>query len=626
MNRVRNFAVNLLIAGATTALFAGALESLCRWTEGKTPARPTAAYITEWMDGTTGDGFFTVKSTAVGWPPWEDYNHDGVRDREHALAKPAGTARVVFLGDSVTLGYGIEPRQAFPQVIQDRLAAQGISAEVFNISLGGWSTRQELIAYRRLARKYHPDQVLLGICLNDIPEMENNLTRPPQWLMGLFRRSALVRRVIGAQDREIHSVEELFTHPDSPKVKDAFRRMFDDLRTLARETRADGATFSVLVFPFRFQVLPGAPSPNAQETIGAFCRQEGIPFLDLLPAMRPLGAAAYYDYDHFSVTGASAVADAVLKAGLVAGASVSPPPTDAAPRSLPQLVAALTSAVPAERAAAAWALGGRGTEAREALPTLVRLLDDPDPNVRWRAGDALSDLDPDVRCCLAALVDVLKHETDAGRGAAARLIGKLGPEAREAVPYLIPAIHDAREDVRSQVVVALGAIGPAARAAVPALIAAFEDAAVRWQVADALGAIDPESPEVGRVLLRGLKDESSSVRWRSAGALDRVSSPSPEMIAALAAVTSDSSENVRLAALKALSKAKAAVPLAPLFVRALRDPDSRVRSKAAEVLGRTGSADSVRALEPLLQDPEPTVRDIAARAIRKLKRQGDAPA
>src|SRR6185503_5391297 len=118
-------------------------------------------------------------------------NKEGLRDREHVVEKPKGVLRVACLGDSVTLGWGIPPESAYPQQLQDRLDARGLDAEVLNIALGGWTTRQELIAYRRIARRYHPDQVILGICLNDIPEMQNNLSRPPRWLTGLFRRSAL---------------------------------------------------------------------------------------------------------------------------------------------------------------------------------------------------------------------------------------------------------------------------------------------------------------------------------------------------------------------------------------------------------------------------------------------------
>src|SRR5262249_39523765 len=160
------------------------------------------------------------------------------------------------------------------------------------------------IAWRTIARRYRPDQVLVGICLNDVPEMQNNLSRPPELLAEWYERSALVRRVMRARDREIGAVEELFTTPDAPKVHEGYERMFTDLRTLRNEVSAQGALFGVLVFPFRFQVAADAPVPVAQRVIGDFCRREGIPFLDLLPALARLGEPAFHDYDHLSPKGA----------------------------------------------------------------------------------------------------------------------------------------------------------------------------------------------------------------------------------------------------------------------------------------------------------------------------------
>ena len=123
----------------------------------------------------------------------------------------------MILGDSVTLGYGLRPEQAFPQVLQDLLDARGRPAEVFNVAFSGWSTRQERIAYERIGRRYRPDDVVVAICLNDIPEIHNNLARPPRLLQALHARSALVRRLVGAQRREIHDVEELSPRP-SPRT------------------------------------------------------------------------------------------------------------------------------------------------------------------------------------------------------------------------------------------------------------------------------------------------------------------------------------------------------------------------------------------------------------------------
>ncbi len=156
---------------------------------------------------------------------------------------------------------------------------------------------------------------MLGVCLNDIPEMQNNLVRPPRFLGALHEHSALVRSLVRAREREIHDVEELFTEAGSAKVREGFSRFFSELRALRNGVHTDGATFSVLVFPFRFQVLPGAPPPVAQKAILDFCHDEGIDCLDLLPVLQSQGTAAFSDYDHLSAAGSSLVARAVLDWG-----------------------------------------------------------------------------------------------------------------------------------------------------------------------------------------------------------------------------------------------------------------------------------------------------------------------
>src|SRR5512137_1344400 len=197
--RAAEVALKVALAAGTLMVLLGGAEFVARLHEPGTTAAP-ADYITDWQ-AWEGD-FYTVKSTAVGWPPWEDYNTEGVRDREHTVGKRPGSWRVACLGDSVTLGWGIRPQQAWPQVLEELAAGSGLDLDVMNVALGGWSTRQELIAYHRIVRRYRPDQVLVGICLNDVPEMQNNLSRPPKLVAELHRRSALVRRLVGARQRE----------------------------------------------------------------------------------------------------------------------------------------------------------------------------------------------------------------------------------------------------------------------------------------------------------------------------------------------------------------------------------------------------------------------------------------
>ena len=179
--------LNLLLASVSALLFLGVLEASCRFLEWRYPPPRIADYIVNWQSRWEGD-FYTVSSEAVGWPPWEEFNADGVRDRAHPLEKPEGVFRLAILGDSVTLGAGIEARQAFPQVLESRLEEQGRPVEVFNIALWGWSTRQERLAYERIARPYKPDAIILAVCLNDIPELQNNLSRPPRAVGWLYQR------------------------------------------------------------------------------------------------------------------------------------------------------------------------------------------------------------------------------------------------------------------------------------------------------------------------------------------------------------------------------------------------------------------------------------------------------
>jgi lysophospholipase L1-like esterase len=338
LRRLPPLVQNLVLAGATVVVFLSVAEGVCRLVEPKAEATPVASYITDWTEWWQDD-FYTAKETAAGWPPFEDYNSDGLRDREHSVPKAAGVRRLICLGDSTTAGYRIRPEQACPQLLQDSLDALGVRVEVFNVALGGWSARQELIAYKRIARKYRPDQVLVGVCLNDIPELGNNLSRPPAWLAALSRRSALVRRAVRASDREIRSIEELFDEPDSPRVQEAYRRFFAELRSLRDAASEDGASFGLLVFLFLLQIAQDAPPPLPQQAIAEFCAAERIPCLDLLPALRGAGDQAFVDYDHFSPSGCRVVADQILASGLlvadeadatVAGEAVPEPATERA--------------------------------------------------------------------------------------------------------------------------------------------------------------------------------------------------------------------------------------------------------------------------------------------------------
>jgi len=282
-----------------------AAELICRLA-GLGALRGVEESISVWHRSPDGKSFWVLQG--------REYNADGVRDRPRPIEKPPGVYRIACLGDSVTMGYGLDPAESYPHWLEVYLRQASAPAEVFNIALAGWSTEQELAAYQKIARKYRPDHVFLGVCLNDIPEMHNNLAAPPPRAIGLLmRHSAFVRWLADAEARQVHTVEELFGQPASPAVESGWQALFATLLELDKQTRGDGCPLSVVVFPFRFQLADDAPEPTVQRRLCRFCQEHGIPCMDLLPVLGELGETAFVDESHFSLAGAQAVARELIR-------------------------------------------------------------------------------------------------------------------------------------------------------------------------------------------------------------------------------------------------------------------------------------------------------------------------
>ena len=560
MRRLPPLLVNALFSLAVTAAALGLLETACRVRERGRPAPVVADYIWNWEKRWAGD-FYTIRSDSAGWPPWEEFNHDGLRDRTHTVEKPDDVWRVAFLGDSVTLGAGLEPEQAYPQMLQTKLEAEGRGIEVFNVALWGWSTRQERRAWQRIARIYRLDQVVLAVCLNDIPELHNNLARPPRLLGALHERSALVRTVINAEGRAIQNVEQLFDEPDAPKVREGFAQFFSEVRTLRREVEEDGARLDLVVFPFRFQVADQAPPPLAQHRIAEFCAAEGLRCLDLLPPLRRWGPAAFLDYDHLSAEGSTVVADHLLQSGLLPdlsrprrsllaalGTPAGRPPVEA-------LVRALKDRREPIRREAARALGESPPEAHPvAAAALFEALGDARETVRAQAARSLSQLrlrPADV----PALMGALRSPDPYVSSFAAWTLGAMGPAAAEAVPALVEALEREEGFGRGGVAAALARLGPVAEAAVPALVRALAspDGDRRWKAARTLGRIGPSARASVPALTRALSDSNEYVRAHAARALGRIGMSEREAVDALERAAHDGDDAVKKAAREALA-------------------------------------------------------------------------
>lgn len=92
-------------------------------------------------------------------------NAQGLReDREIAIPKPAGTSRVLVIGDSFAFGYGVERHEAFQAVSERLLDATGGGRHFEIVNMGfasGGSLDARYVYMRDEAPKYQPDAIVV---------------------------------------------------------------------------------------------------------------------------------------------------------------------------------------------------------------------------------------------------------------------------------------------------------------------------------------------------------------------------------------------------------------------------------------------------------------------------------
>jgi len=111
------------------------------------------------------------------WHTTQDYsinirtNSKGIRaDREIEYAKPIGKKRIIVLGDSFTMGYGVNIEDLYLTRLEKKLKDIGYDVDIVNLGVSGFSTAEEVIMLENEGLKYEPNLVILAFFQNDLDE------------------------------------------------------------------------------------------------------------------------------------------------------------------------------------------------------------------------------------------------------------------------------------------------------------------------------------------------------------------------------------------------------------------------------------------------------------------------
>ncbi|MHB8077692.1 MAG: alginate O-acetyltransferase AlgX-related protein [Candidatus Krumholzibacteriia bacterium] len=149
------------IVGLPLLLLGGLLagEGAVRYFEAAVPAPSDSPYVPDAAAG------YRLRPSGPGVDQAADdhVNALGFRDREHPPVKPAGTRRVLGVGDSFVYG-AVPPRENFLEVAARELAAAPDAAgpvEMVLLGCPGWNTEHEVGIVRELGPTLAPDLIVL---------------------------------------------------------------------------------------------------------------------------------------------------------------------------------------------------------------------------------------------------------------------------------------------------------------------------------------------------------------------------------------------------------------------------------------------------------------------------------
>jgi lysophospholipase L1-like esterase len=213
-------------------------------------------------------------------------NSLGLRDREYEFAKPAGTVRILMLGDSLTFGWGAPVDGTTAKRLEGRLDAAdpGRRYEVINAGIGNTNTAMQVAHFLSKWYQLEPDIVVLNYFINDAEETPSRkqnfvLERSYAAVFLAGRLDVLWRSYLGGSDWKAY-YDGLY-RDDAP----GWRQVRESLAALADYCRRNGIGLLVANYP-ELHELADYPFARATGQVEAAAAADGVPFLDLLPAVR----------------------------------------------------------------------------------------------------------------------------------------------------------------------------------------------------------------------------------------------------------------------------------------------------------------------------------------------------
>lgn len=216
----------------------------------------------------------------------------GLRDRDYPPDPPAGRTRILMLGDSLTLGWGVPQDKTYTKRLENMLRASGRDVDVINTGVGNWNTEMEVAYFLDKGARFKPKYVVLNYFIND-PEPTphyggNFITEHSRAVVWFASRLDSAMRQLHADHHA-----DWRSYYASLYSKTAMRRVDDAVGRLADYCREHGIKLIIADYP-ELHNPRHYPFAFVGEKVRSMAQAHHVEYLDLLPAVRDLAPSTLW--------------------------------------------------------------------------------------------------------------------------------------------------------------------------------------------------------------------------------------------------------------------------------------------------------------------------------------------
>ncbi|MEO8398543.1 MAG: SGNH/GDSL hydrolase family protein [Ignavibacteriaceae bacterium] len=235
----------------------------------------------------------------------------------------------LFLGDSVTMGIGVEDDSTFSAIIQRKFS----NINILNPSAIGWSVNDYKNAAKYFITKNENNlkisKIFIFYCLNDLYNSEISKEAPGEYLRENFgsllryirlnsRLYIFLKNLFSDRSKAYFEYDKQFYNPNNPEFENAIKTIISIDSLCARKK----IQFIFVSLPYEYQLRGKGNSKQPQQLIIGRLLSENIltynmfNFFSEKALQKAVGSKSlflYYDGIHFSNLGHRFAADFILK-------------------------------------------------------------------------------------------------------------------------------------------------------------------------------------------------------------------------------------------------------------------------------------------------------------------------